>query len=492
MDGCAMVTPFKNGLCSAPENQGQPSSVDLGPRFQVGSRCFPLSSPNLKRTERNLFVTRISDALCWETVCRNGSVYIVVPKTSVHPRRELVCPEGEMIDLATKGIGFDEGLVGPCPPSRDICDFWGCPNDCSRNGQCYKGKCHCFLGFGGEDCSWPACPDKPCRPGQVCDIFTGLCGGTGAAQPPPPTPTDSGDTPEGAAITEAAVAVVTEGVAVGTGYLAGCSVFVDENGNMVLESSSEAVNTTGVLGNWTLSVMGETEIVVDPRRLPECRDVFTNLVPPFFLWTDSTARVISVLTSLVNSDDPSEDKLATIPQDPPAPAAASGSALQTTASPEASFPDTTTEGDSTVETTSETIQMTPMNGSVGPPPVEETLLEALGLTDGAVVYADLVHEVSSGKGRREEEERGFVVAAVVSNTLLQAASFIGGPGADIRNIVRNVLGQMRRQMLDGSLSALDLATPAGLRRLTASVLEPNDVQEDRLDVYLSTVAALNQ
>jgi hypothetical protein len=53
-----------------------------------------------------------------------------------------------------------------CPPDGLMCGdpgFLTCKatrNDCSANGDCYKGHCYCFLGWGGEDCSISVCTEK--------------------------------------------------------------------------------------------------------------------------------------------------------------------------------------------------------------------------------------------------------------------------------------------------------------------------------------------
>ncbi|XP_016108002.1 tenascin-X-like [Sinocyclocheilus grahami] len=71
---------------------------------------------------------------------------------------------------------FSTGAV--CTTVRPTIDE--CPDDCSDQGRCVDGKCVCFPGFSGPDCSMPDCPDDcssrgRCVNGQcVCDPgFTG-------------------------------------------------------------------------------------------------------------------------------------------------------------------------------------------------------------------------------------------------------------------------------------------------------------------------------
>lgn len=46
-----------------------------------------------------------------------------------------------------------------CPAYHELCSTdtvsmsGQCPNSCNFNGDCVNGKCHCFLGFHGHDCS---------------------------------------------------------------------------------------------------------------------------------------------------------------------------------------------------------------------------------------------------------------------------------------------------------------------------------------------------
>ena len=53
--------------------------------------------------------------------------------------------------------------VMDCPDSSYMCEdpglllCVGALNDCSGVGDCFKGSCYCHLGWGGDDCSVPAC-----------------------------------------------------------------------------------------------------------------------------------------------------------------------------------------------------------------------------------------------------------------------------------------------------------------------------------------------
>ena len=46
-----------------------------------------------------------------------------------------------------------------CPVYHELCSsapvpvVGHCPNSCDFNGDCVDGRCHCFLGFHGHDCS---------------------------------------------------------------------------------------------------------------------------------------------------------------------------------------------------------------------------------------------------------------------------------------------------------------------------------------------------
>ncbi|XP_016108001.1 tenascin-like [Sinocyclocheilus grahami] len=92
--------------------------------------------------------------------------------------------EKEVSDLREK-CGGPEGCCSSQQSKGAVCTtvrptIDECPDDCSDQGRCVDGKCVCFPGFSGPDCSMPDCPDDcssrgRCVNGQcVCDPgFTG-------------------------------------------------------------------------------------------------------------------------------------------------------------------------------------------------------------------------------------------------------------------------------------------------------------------------------
>lgn len=58
------------------------------------------------------------------------------------------CEEVIMRDPTTWKPGPDGKPEPPTAVSDEIC-----PNQCSKNGKCVKGKCVCIAGFLSEDCS---------------------------------------------------------------------------------------------------------------------------------------------------------------------------------------------------------------------------------------------------------------------------------------------------------------------------------------------------
>ncbi|KAL6995647.1 leishmanolysin, partial [Sarracenia purpurea var. burkii] len=73
--------------------------------------------------------------------------------------------------------GFNGELI--CPAYHELCGTYPapvakqCPNLCNFNGDCVDGRCHCFLGFHGHDCSKGFCPSN-CNGNGKC-LQNGIC-----------------------------------------------------------------------------------------------------------------------------------------------------------------------------------------------------------------------------------------------------------------------------------------------------------------------------
>ncbi|XP_028819746.1 tenascin-like isoform X2 [Denticeps clupeoides] len=97
-------------------------------------------------------------------------------------RQRLEGLEREVSTLRQTCAGAEGGCCTSQPSKGPGCTVHPqtCPDDCNDQGRCMDGKCVCFSGYTGEDCSISACPDNcsnkgKCVDGQcVCDPgFTG-------------------------------------------------------------------------------------------------------------------------------------------------------------------------------------------------------------------------------------------------------------------------------------------------------------------------------
>lgn len=86
------------------------------------------------------------------------------------------CPD----DCNDQGRCVDGKCVCFSGYSGPDCSMTECPDDCNNRGKCVKGQCVCDPGFSGEDCSSSTCPDNCSNRGRcvngrcVCDLgFTG-------------------------------------------------------------------------------------------------------------------------------------------------------------------------------------------------------------------------------------------------------------------------------------------------------------------------------
>lgn len=126
ISGCATIQAFSNTHCTNPDDQPSIGQVDLGIRNKPLARCFPVQSYKLSRTEDWYTVYRTDlGATCFETICKGMELYIHMPETKFHDAKDIRCPTGNVIELTEYDLGFDEGIIGPCPNNKLICENWG-------------------------------------------------------------------------------------------------------------------------------------------------------------------------------------------------------------------------------------------------------------------------------------------------------------------------------------------------------------------------------
>ncbi|XP_040996682.1 uncharacterized protein LOC121242798 [Juglans microcarpa x Juglans regia] len=162
-DYCTYFVAYSDGSCTDTNSARAPDRM-LGEVRGSSSRCMASS---LVRTG---FVrgSMSQGNGCYQHRCINNSLEVAVDGMWK------VCPEGGgPIQFA----GFNGELM--CPAYHDLCSTGPvlgsghCPNSCHFSGDCVDGRCHCFLGFHGHDCSKRSCPSN-CNGYGKC-LSNGLC-----------------------------------------------------------------------------------------------------------------------------------------------------------------------------------------------------------------------------------------------------------------------------------------------------------------------------
>ncbi|KAE8718167.1 Metalloendopeptidase / zinc ion binding protein isoform 3 [Hibiscus syriacus] len=142
-DYCTYFVAYSDGSCTDTNSARAPDRM-LGEVRGSNSRCMASS---LVRTG---FVrgSMTQGNGCYQHRCVNISLEVAVDGTWN------VCPEaGGPVQFP----GFNGELI--CPAYHELCSTppvsvsGQCVNSCNLNGDCVNGKCHCFLGFRGHDCS---------------------------------------------------------------------------------------------------------------------------------------------------------------------------------------------------------------------------------------------------------------------------------------------------------------------------------------------------
>ncbi|BFG17851.1 hypothetical protein CerSpe_041250 [Prunus speciosa] len=162
-DYCTYFVAYSDGSCTD-TNSARPPDRMLGEVRGSNSRCMASS---LVRTG---FVrgSMTQGNGCYQHRCVNNSLEVAVDGMWK------VCPEaGGPLQFP----GFNGELL--CPAYHELCSTslvpatGQCPKSCNFNGDCVEGRCHCFLGFHGSDCSKRTCPSN-CSGRGNC-LSNGLC-----------------------------------------------------------------------------------------------------------------------------------------------------------------------------------------------------------------------------------------------------------------------------------------------------------------------------
>ncbi|KAK7310453.1 hypothetical protein RJT34_07992 [Clitoria ternatea] len=162
-DYCTYFVAYSDGSCTDTNSARAPDRM-LGEERGSNSRCMASS---LVRTG---FVrgSMTQGNGCYQHRCINNSLEVAVDGIWK------VCPHtGGSIQFP----GFNGELI--CPAYHELCNTdplvvsGQCPSACNFNGDCVDGRCQCFLGFHGHDCSRRSCPNN-CTANGVC-LSNGIC-----------------------------------------------------------------------------------------------------------------------------------------------------------------------------------------------------------------------------------------------------------------------------------------------------------------------------
>ncbi|KMZ61468.1 putative Surface protease GP63 [Zostera marina] len=170
-DYCAYLVAYSDGSCTDVNSARAPDRM-LGEIRGSISRCMTSS------LVRSGFVrgSLTQGNGCYEHKCRNN--YLEVAVDGVWK----VCPyDGGPVQFS----GFNGQLM--CPAYHELCgtspvqSHGYCSGSCNFNGDCIEGKCSCFLGFRGDDCSKRTCPGNcnghgTCHHDGYCDCKSGFTG----------------------------------------------------------------------------------------------------------------------------------------------------------------------------------------------------------------------------------------------------------------------------------------------------------------------------
>ncbi|CAM9004274.1 unnamed protein product [Rhodiola kirilowii] len=168
-DYCTYFVAYSDGSCKD-ANSSRESDEMLGELRGGDSRCM---SSSLVHSGYERSSTAQGNG-CYQHQCVSSSLQVKVGGIWK------VCPNA---GGPLKFPGFHGELI--CPAYHELCGSASasssCPNSCSFNGDCVSGKCKCFLGFHGQDCSKRHCVNGcnghgTCLPTGICSCKSGYTG----------------------------------------------------------------------------------------------------------------------------------------------------------------------------------------------------------------------------------------------------------------------------------------------------------------------------
>ncbi|KAK1392506.1 putative Metalloendopeptidase [Heracleum sosnowskyi] len=170
-DYCTYFVAYSDGSCTDIKSARPPDRM-LGEVRGSSSRCMVSS------LVRRGFVrgSTTEETGCYQHRCIHNSLEVAVDGIWK------VCPK---LGGPVQFPGFNGELI--CPAYHELCNTelislpGQCPNSCHFNGDCVEGRCHCFVGFSGHDCSKRYCPSNcnghgKCLRHGVCECEKGHTG----------------------------------------------------------------------------------------------------------------------------------------------------------------------------------------------------------------------------------------------------------------------------------------------------------------------------
>ncbi|KAK6115379.1 hypothetical protein DH2020_007648 [Rehmannia glutinosa] len=176
---------------------GQSSLADYCTYFVAYSDGSCMDTNSARAPDRMLGEVRGSNSRCMaSSLVRSGFVRVLLPKEMVVISTGVavdgiwkVCPEAGGPIQFPGFNGSDTAVYGEliCPAYHELCSVdpvpvsGQCLNSCHFNGDCVDGRCHCFLGFEGHDCSQLSCPNNcgghgECLKDGICECENGYTG----------------------------------------------------------------------------------------------------------------------------------------------------------------------------------------------------------------------------------------------------------------------------------------------------------------------------